>query len=514
MPFINLNIQRNLIESQKFDYTIIGAGAAGILLAVKLADLGYDVLIVESGHFEIDEDRQKLNEVIQQGKTLSNAIWGRKRAIGGSTLAWGGQSLPFSALDFEERLWVNNSGWPISIEELEPYYLEANEFMKIDCLDYKDEIFKKINLKDPGFNTEIIKYHVAKWAKEPNFIKLYGNLLQEKVTVAYNAVLNRINTFHDCVISIDVSNFTKDVINFSVKNLIIAAGGIETNRILLNNSHLFETTNNIKFLGQGFMDHPCIEAGEIETEHLYNLQRYFNTHIYNKKKYSLRMSVSEQFQKDHQILNCSGGIMFRPSKGNFNPYAELKQFQKDFNLSRLFKMRSVLKDLPLSAFAYLFKNFYYKTKVKPKLVLMIEQEPLEFSRIGLSDETDEFGQKKALIDWNISKLTWKTAVKSSFAMKNELEKLGFGKVTIYPDIDFNNNNWINLLSDVNHHMGGCKMSSNSSQGIVNTNLQVWNMPNLFVCSSAVFPTSSHSNPTLTILALGARLVKYLKNVSL
>ena len=58
-------------------------------------------------------------------------------------------------------------------------------------------------------------------------------------------------------------------------------------------------------------------------------------------------------------------------------------------------------------------------------------------------------------------------------------------------------------------MGGCRMSEKPSKGVVNRDLQVWGYPNLYLCSSAVFPTSSHSNPTLTILALACRLVNNL-----
>lgn len=513
MPYIDFNVHDQLVENGRYDYTIIGAGAAGILLAVKLTEFGFNVLLIESGHFEVDENRQRLNEVVQKGKILNNAIWGRKRAIGGSTLAWGGQSLPFGSLDFEKRDWVKNSGWPISIDELKQYYHEANEFMKIDLLDYKDEIFKKINIKDPGFDANLINYHVSKWASEPNFKKLYDNILKNKITVVFNAVVHTINTLHNSVVSIDIFNFKKNKKTIPVKNLIIAAGGIETNRILLNNHHLFATADHIKFLGHGFMDHPCVEAGEIETQEAYRLQRCFNTHIYNNKKYSLRLSVSEQFQRKEEILNCSGSIMFRPSPDNFDPYAEIKLFQRDFNFLRFFKIGTAFKYLPLSAFALLFHNFYYKAKATAKLVLMIEQEPSQTSTIALSDEMDEFGQKKALIDWNISELTWKTAVKSSHAIKREMERLKLANVSVYPEISLHNKNWINLLSDVNHHMGGCKMSSSSSSGIVSPNLQVWGQQNLFVCSSAVFPTSSHSNPTLTILALGARLARYLKEAS-
>ena len=111
MPYIDFNKKPITDYTYPFDYTIIGAGVAGILLAVKLAEKGKTVLLIESGHFEEDDKRQELNRVEQTGKTVENAINGRKRAVGGTSIAWGGQSLPFSKLDFEEKPWVENSGW-------------------------------------------------------------------------------------------------------------------------------------------------------------------------------------------------------------------------------------------------------------------------------------------------------------------------------------------------------------------------------------------------------------------
>jgi choline dehydrogenase-like flavoprotein len=40
---------------------------------------------------------------------------------------------------------------------------------------------------------------------------------------------------------------------------------------------------------------------------------------------------------------------------------------------------------------------------------------------------------------------------------------------------------------------------------------VFEFPNLFIASSAVFRTNSHANPTLTIVALALRLAEHLKS---
>jgi len=508
MPYLDLNAGDCPVNAT--DYTIIGAGAAGILLAVKLFQAGKKVLLIESGHFEVDENRQKLNEVEQTGKYLNNAIWGRKRVIGGTTVAWGGQSLPFGPLDFEQRSWVENSGWPVSFSELEPYYPIANDFMKIDSLDYKGDIFRKIRLEDPGFNKSIINYHVAKWAKEPNFRKLYDGILQKEIPVLYNAQFEKANLgHHGEVVSIDVVNFNKEKFTLPVKNVILATGGIETNRILLNNRHLFKNTNNASLVGKGFMDHACIEVGEIGTGNAYKLQRYFNTHLHRGGKYSIRLSLAENYQKDSKTLNCSGSIMFRMPEDEFNPYREIKLFAADFKLKRLRNLFKVLPGIVISATALLQGKFYFKINALPKLIVMTEQEPLPESNISLSTEKDEFGVHKAKINWCLSKLTWETVVRSAGSIKDEIERLNFGTVKLYDHVNIEQQNWQDLLFDVNHHMGGCRMSKDSDTGVVNTNLQLWDSSNLYVCSSAVFPTSSHSNPTLTLLALATRLAEFL-----
>ena len=129
MPYIDFNKQAINHLDYPFDFTVIGAGVAGILLAIKLMEKGKKVLVIESGHFEEDEQRQVLNEAEQTGKIVENVIIGRKRAIGGTSIAWGGQSLPFTQLDFEEKEWISDSGWPIKLRDLMPYYPIANRFL-------------------------------------------------------------------------------------------------------------------------------------------------------------------------------------------------------------------------------------------------------------------------------------------------------------------------------------------------------------------------------------------------
>ena len=58
-------------------------------------------------------------------------------------------------------------------------------------------------------------------------------------------------------------------------------------------------------------------------------------------------------------------------------------------------------------------------------------------------------------------------------------------------------------------MGGMRMSTCESSGVVDKNLRLYGTANTYVCSSAVFPTSGYSNPTHTVLALAVRLADHL-----
>jgi hypothetical protein len=512
MPFHRL--RRDIpIPKQEFDYTIIGAGAAGINLALSLSKKGAKVMLIESGLFDLNERHQQLNNVILTGKNMNGITSGRKRAVGGTTLAWGGQSLPFSELDFEERNWVNNSGWPLKYKDIGRYYAEANKFMGIDnSVYYGNKVLSTIKLKDPGFNTDLLEYHVSKWAKEPNFKKLYHKELEKNIFVLFDATLDHIHkNTNGNITHIDIINFEGTKLNLSVKTLIISAGGIETNRILLNQPELFSDSQNYSLLGRGYMDHPCITAGYVITNNIFRLQKFFNTHIKEAKKISLRLSLSKKVQIQKELLNGSASILFEHNNATSDVFKLIKDLRNNRDLKSILRYIKYSPKILKSVFAYFMHAFLYKSDVDANLVLMLEQESIQSSFISLSDSLDELGHRIVKVNWDISDSTWKTAISLSKMVKDELERLKFGHVILDSRIEANNKHWKELLSDVNHHMGGCKMSLLPKQGIVDKNLKVWSINNLYLASCAVFPSTSHSNPTLTLLALCQRLTAHLTN---
>ena len=60
-----------------------------------------------------------------------------------------------------------------------------------------------------------------------------------------------------------------------------------------------------------------------------------------------------------------------------------------------------------------------------------------------------------------------------------------------------------------HHIGGTIMGENKKNSVVDKNLKLHGIENLYVCGSSVFPTGGHANPTLSIIQLSLRLGHHL-----
>ena len=59
-------------------------------------------------------------------------------------------------------------------------------------------------------------------------------------------------------------------------------------------------------------------------------------------------------------------------------------------------------------------------------------------------------------------------------------------------------------------MGGLRFYPNINESVVDKNLRIIGLKKIYVCSSAVFPTSGSVNPTMTICTLANKLGNHLK----
>ena len=98
------------------DVCVVGAGAAGVVLARNLKNAGREVCLLEAGGMDYENDTQTLFEGENIGAEYYPLDHSRLRFFGGTTNIWGGRNITLDPIDFKKRDWVPHSGWPISLD--------------------------------------------------------------------------------------------------------------------------------------------------------------------------------------------------------------------------------------------------------------------------------------------------------------------------------------------------------------------------------------------------------------
>ena len=131
-------------DEEQVDFAIVGTGAGGGTLAAKLAEAGFSVVAFDAGPFwrpleDFASDEAAQGDLywtderitggadpIQLGSNNSG------RGVGGSTVHYTMIALRWRPDWFKARSKLGyGRDWPISFEELEPYYEEAEESLKM-----------------------------------------------------------------------------------------------------------------------------------------------------------------------------------------------------------------------------------------------------------------------------------------------------------------------------------------------------------------------------------------------
>ncbi len=122
-----------------YDVVIIGSGAGGATLAQRLAKSGKSILILERGpHLPIEEENWNPREVFIKQRYKAHECWFDRKGkpfkpnihywVGGNTIFYGAALFRFRKRDFERTEHYGGAispAWPISYDDLAPYYTEA-----------------------------------------------------------------------------------------------------------------------------------------------------------------------------------------------------------------------------------------------------------------------------------------------------------------------------------------------------------------------------------------------------
>jgi choline dehydrogenase-like flavoprotein len=498
------------------DLCIIGGGAAGITIARELAGKPFKVALVESGGLEYDDENQKLLEGTQIGIKTDNPAENRLRYFGGTTNHWIGYCRPLDKEDFEKRDWVPDSGWPISLKDLIPFYKRAHKVCQIPDVNYSTDywlkhvdnsVYKKIPIQ--GQFLETVSFMMS---PPTRFGKVYKKELETSSNIAIyinsNATDIIENRNKDAVVKIKCKTLAGNEYWIKSKYFVLALGAIENSRIMLANN----IGNEFDLVGRYFMQHPSDRMNrfmpsnpELPLE-FYDIIDTHTNPIFNA------LAFKKDVIADHKMLNHS--IYFSTRKYRWE--GALETLKKIYRSFRYFNpIDDVREDIPGlisdidSVFDPIRLNFsdvkspteYVEVYYRP------EQSPNPNSRITLGKKLDNLGMPKIVMDWRFNELDLHTQKTGHELLARELGQSGLGRLRTRADFD--DAEWPYKMSyefhGGHHHMGTTRMHDSPKKGVVNSQGRVHGSKNLYVSGSSVFPTSGISNPTLTIVALALRL---------
>jgi choline dehydrogenase-like flavoprotein len=499
-------------DSIEGDLCIIGAGAAGISMAIDWMNKGYKVLLLEGGGFKYDEKIQDLYAGKQTGQRYYPLKSARLHYFGGTTNHWAGMCSILDPIDFKKRDWVPYSGWPITLEDLKPYYVKAHELVEIGPFNYDIDFWKSTDkeLTELPLDRTVIFNKIYQFSPPTRF----GEKYRDKVTGARNIHLYthanvvdiRTNESVTSVEYVLAKNHIGRSFRFKAKYYVFACCAVQNARILLasNKQAPRGLGNDNDLVGRYWMEHPEVKSGELWINHPDRLKLYAYNDGYNAKVRS-EIGITEAMQVEHKLLN--GTISLSPLDIAKNMKPIIETWSKDdpresYQNTEDANIRAVRKK-----WLYMFnehKNQGFE------LFTRIEQSPNPDSRVTLDTETDALGMPRAKLHWALTQAD-KQAIRRLYLLFGQQVGIsGIGRVKLMDFLqDENDPAWPSSTGGGWHHMGTTRMSDDPQTGVVDKNCQVHGIQNLYMAGSSCFATGGAVNPTLSLIALTLRLSEHL-----
>ena len=536
------------------DICIIGSGPAAISMALSLDASPLTVILLTGGNWSETIANQDLYRgSVSPAGSHEPLEENRRRQFGGTSSAWGGRCIPFEPIDFKTRSWVPDSGWPITFEDLLPYYHQAADLCKIGRYEFDaQKAFpnSQREILDGLDSEELVSYPMERWSPPVHFGKAYRSALEKSanIQVLMDAHVLLLHTQGDSERISHVAVSMGGVeLTVRAKDFVLAAGGIENARLLL----VSKTDRFPNGLGN---QHD-------------NVGRYYMVHFsgtYAELKFNNREAVLTDFERDAGGVYCRRRWWFPEPVQEANKllntifflyHANTTNGHRDVLFSSRFVAKSILSilsqrsingsmekvrqlmpsikehavnivrngisEIPdlirLSAKRMAKRRLPFLMPSKRSeywgLYFQTEQAPNRESKIYLSDsQTDAFGIPRAEAQLRFLEADMDSIVQAHNLFADRFTRQKLGEIQ-YSETGLRAylNDRLKAFNSSSHHIGTTRMTDDPKTGVVDRNAKVHGLENLYVAGSSVFPTGGHANPTFTIVAHALLLANYLKS---
>ena len=526
------------------DICIIGAGMAGITIARELMNTSKTVVVLESGQVEETPAAQELTDGTSIGEKYFELSTTRFRVLGGNSHRWAGWCRPLDPIDFENRPWVEDSGWPISADDLAPYFVDAHKVCQVEVANYDLEKVESVvpQLYRPPFTNDDVV--TVMWTHSPptKFGVAYRAQLEEaaNVTVHLGATVTNLDGSDPSIVPSVTVRTDNSTYAVKAKTIVIALGGLETPRLLLTSTDATPAGygNQNDVVGRYFMEHPHLLCGNVQITKMPSNRpsvlaldkglggiraRLALQRPSGDVKFAL--SVSPELQRANELLNVSVHFTvvhhartesdtitsLRLIVGNLRSplrmYRQVRAGAIPGGLS--VHVKNILKGIP-EVVRVLIDNIIRKPR-QIGLFVQAEQSPNPNSRVLIDpDNLDRYGVPKLVLDWRLRETDKRSIRKTQELISGQLEAAGVGHVE--PAAWLASEGWGDDLGGGHHHIGTARMGADPKTSVVDSNGLIHGSSNVYIGDASVFPTAGFANPGLTTVAMALRLADHLKTL--
>ena len=540
-------IEETLPNDKPWDICIVGTGPVGMAMALEFETLGCKVLVLEAGELSINPSLSEASRAeIVSPETHAPMEIAVVRALGGTSWTWGGRSVAYDDVDWMPRSFVADAEWPLTHDQLRPWYKPATKYLLAG-----NDTFE-IPYKRPltgGLTLDFIE----RWARDSRVINEHRAhlLASPNIHISLNTTVTGLNLSPDQKRIENLSVRTpKGDQQIQARQIILAMGGVETTRMLLATQQRYPSLmGGIDGpLGRYYMGHI---SGKIASIAFSNPKEMSDLDFKLDPSGSWirrRFMLTADAQVENKLLNTAfwpdnpafydpshrSGVLSSVFLALAFPPTGRKLLSEAIRLAhtgpRPYPLAAHLRNAILGApqgaldiYRILRDRFIRKPK-KPGFLVSnsggkyalhyhAEQVPNAESRILLSSEKDAYGVPRARIDLRFLEQDVQSVIDSHRILDQALRENGIGHLEyLYEGQKLREKVWAQA-ADGFHQVGTTRMGADPATSVVDPDLKVHGLDNLYVASSSVFPTSGQANSTLLAAAFGVRLVHHLSTTN-
>jgi choline dehydrogenase-like flavoprotein len=488
------------------DICVIGAGPAGISIALELEGCGADVLLIESGGTADELRIQELNEGQVVGDSYAGLRATRHRGLAGTVNLWntevgGGAGAKYAPLDPRDLdpspADVPLPGWPLEYATLERYYRRAQTVCGLGPFAYGASDWESPERAAWRLSSNsALTSSVYQFGPGRLFTTDYVNVLRSSnnVRLCDHATLVSLTSGpHGGEFEAQVRVTTTDAtISVRARLVVLAAGAIENARLLLVCANTAGSTlgKSSKWAGRCFMEHPRDKALILShrSPEFVREARFYDAYTGPDGVTTCgRLALRPRAARASQCANLSVSLVPDvPAPGPFSRFLH----RAGMGRKRLGYGWSQLPDSD-------------ERLARFQLLINLEQRPRPENRVVLSATRDIYGVPRAELHWRWSDVEQSQLEAARKLIAADIEAAGLGTIELRrpsrPD------------PNAHHHAGTTRMADDDRWGVVDNDCRVHGTENLYVAGASVFPIAGSANPTLTIVALAIRLADHLRH---